>query len=108
MQRIQTRWLLISFVLTLGLGGCFDKDKSSVALKVPTVADYLHDLDSARAKLKEAQTDPVKAQTDQATINASAAVAKAMSPSMLQCWPKKPASSATTDHACLDSKGFVR
>ena len=66
------------------------------------------DLDAAKAMVKLAATDPVKYQTDPAALNASAAVAKAMSPSMLQCWPTKPASTATTDHACLDGKGFKR
>lgn len=104
MQRIQARWLLTACTV-LALGACNNDDK---APKTLSVAEYLHDLDAAKAMVKLASTDPVKYQTDPAALNASAAVAKAMSPSMLQCWPTKPASTATTDHACLDGKGFKR
>ncbi len=89
----------------VAMGACSKNDESPKAL---SVNEYLHDLDSAKAMVKLAATDPMKYQTDPAALNASAAVAKAMSPSMLQCWPSKPASTATTDHTCLDSKGFKR
>ena len=104
MQRLQTLRLLMVCVV-VALGACSKDDK---APPVRSVAEYLHDLDAAKAMVKLAATDPVKYQTDPAALNASAAVAKAMSPSMLQCWPTKPASTATTDHTCLDSKGFKR
>lgn len=101
MQRLQALRLLMVCAV-VALGAC------SQGGKVLSVAEYLHDLDAAKAMVKLAATDPVKYQTDAAALNASAAVAKAMSPSMLQCWPTKPASTATTDHACLDGKGFKR
>ncbi len=104
MQRLQTLRLLMVCAV-VALGACSKDDK---APPVRSVAEYLHDLDAAKAMVKLAATDPVKYQTDPAALNASAAVAKAMSPSMLQCWPTKPASTATTDHACLDGKGFKR
>lgn len=103
MQRIQTCKLLM--VIAALLMGCSQESQGG---KAPSVAAYLHDLDKARAMVKQAGTDPVRYQTDLAALNASAAVAKAMSPSMLECWPSKPASTATTDHACLDAKGFKR
>ena len=104
MQRLQAFRLLMVCGLVV-LGACSKDEK---AAKVISVAEYLHDLDAAKAMVKLAATDPVKYQTDPAALNASAAVAKAMSPSMLQCWPTKPASTATTDHACLDGMGFKR
>jgi hypothetical protein len=104
MQRLQAfRLLMVCGVVAVA--ACSQDNKGG---KVLSVAEYLHDLDAAKAMVKQAGTDPVKYQTDPAALNASAAVAKAMSPSMLQCWPTKPASTATTDHACLDGKGFKR
>lgn len=102
MQRIQPYRLLITFLFFLGLTGCNNN-------KAPSVAEYMHDLDAANAKLQEAKLDPVKAQTDRAMINASNAVAQVIdSSSLLECWHHKPISTATTDHACLDAKGYKR
>ncbi len=100
MQRIQTYRVLIVVCIT-SISACNQVD-------VPTVTDYLHDLDAARNVLKISQTNPAKHQNDPATMNASAAMAKAMAPDMLVCWPIKPASTSTTDHGCLESKGFKR
>lgn len=75
--------------------------------KPRSVADFIHDLDAAFVVLQEAKADPSKS-GDQSVMNASQAAAEAMSPSMLACWPTKPASTATTDHLCLDGKGFKR
>lgn len=110
MQRLQTRFVLIAAVAaTVALSACKDdKASPSSSSKVLSVAEYLHDLDAAQAMVKVAQSNPAKYATDTAAVNASQAVAKAMSPSMLECWPTKPASTATTDHACLDNKGFKR
>lgn len=113
MQRIQARKLLvIGAVSAAVLAGCTRVDRNGVPVreepKVPSVADYLHDLDAARGRLKQASADPVGADGDASAINASAAVAKSMSPSLLECWPTKPASTSTTDHGCLDAKGFKR
>jgi predicted small lipoprotein YifL len=90
--------------VAVSLAACNQKGGSD---KPRSVADFIHDLDAAKAVLKEAKADPSKS-GDQVVINASQAVAQAMSPSMLACWPTKPASTATTDHACLDGKGFKR
>ena len=102
MQRIQPYRLLIVVPLYFGLAGCNNN-------RAPSVAEYMHDLDAAQAKLQEAKLDPVKAQTDRAMINASNAVADSMvSSKLLECWHNKPKSTATTDHACLDAKGYKR
>lgn len=101
MQRLQTRYLLTVLAITT-LNAC------SPAVQPPTTAFYLHDLDAAKSLVKQAAADPSKYQNDMSVANASAALAKAMSPSFLQCWPTKPASTATTDHACLDGKGFKK
>ncbi|HHW4679570.1 MAG TPA: hypothetical protein ACQGQH_09090 [Xylella sp.] len=100
MQRVQTfRLLMVCTVLVMG---------ACTREKVPSTSEYLHDIDSARAMLKLAATDTAKYQNDPRVINASAAVAKLSSDSFLKCWPTKPVSTATTDHACLDEKGFKR
>lgn len=100
MQRIQK--LLIAGVLGVALAGCDGK--------VPTVADYLHDVDAMRAKLTEANNNPAKYQSDPAAINAGAAGSMLYTDERLwECWEKsKPKSTATTNHACLDAKGFKR
>ena len=100
MQRIQTFRLLIagSFVF---LAACSQE-------KVPTVSDYLHDIDSANAMLALYKTDVAKYQSDPRVINASAAMAATAADSVMACWPKKPKTTAGTDHACLDNKGYKR
>jgi hypothetical protein len=102
MQRIQALRLLITFgVITLAACG--------QSTKVPTVSDYLHDIDAAHAILKLAKTDIAKYQIDPSVINASAAIAKYSTSDILKkCWPTKPATTAGTDHACVDEQGFKR
>ena len=97
MQRIQTRKLLIVAGFSLVLAGCFGESPNAPSVpKVKSVADYLHDIDGA-ASMK-----------DEDALNASSAVAKAMSPGIMNCWPVKPSSTANTNHECLDKLGYVR
>lgn len=86
---------------------------SKVGEKVPSVAEYLHDIDAARAKTKEYQADPSRLQNDPAVINASQALAKlGSSERTLSCWGKNYAerkvATASTNHECLDALGFKR
>ncbi|RWA37089.1 hypothetical protein XfCFBP8078_09540 [Xylella fastidiosa subsp. multiplex] len=76
--------------------------------KVPSTSEYLHDIDAAKAMLDLYATDHAKYQNDPRVTNASAAVSYLSSDSFLKCWPTKPVSTATTDHDCLDRKGFKR
>ncbi|HHW4669131.1 MAG TPA: hypothetical protein ACQGQJ_05895 [Xylella fastidiosa subsp. multiplex] len=100
MQRIQTfRLLMVCAVLLI----CACSRE-----KVPSTSEYLHDIDAAKAMLKLYATNPAKYQNDPAVINTSEAVAKLDIQSFLDCWPTKPVSTATTDHDCLDRKGFKR
>lgn len=99
---MRTYLSVFALVVLAGLVGCTGSSKPK------TVADYLHDLDTAKAVLAHANTDLAKYQNDPDAINASEAVARSMAPDMLKCWPKKPASTATTDHACLDGKGYKK
>ena len=75
-----------------------------------TVGQYLHNIDFARSILRKANNDKAKYQNDPAYINANSAVAASMTAgdAMLACWPKKPVSTATTDHDCLDRLGYAR
>ena len=105
MQRIQAYRLLI-VCGALALSACTQE-------KVPSVADYMHDIDSAKAMLDLYKTDVVKYQTDARVINASAAMAKYSSSrefgsALSKCWSTKPATTAGTDHACVDAQGFKR
>lgn len=104
MLRIQKNPLLIGGALVaLLLVGCTKSDE------FPTVAEYIHDLDSAKAMLQKARNSPDQYGPDHVgAMRASKAFAESMSPGNMECWPVKPASSATTDHACLDGKGFKR
>lgn len=97
-------FLVVAVLCAFSVAGCGEKHSAGQLI---SVADFLHDLDAARAVLKSEKAQPGK-NSKQVVDSASQAVAQAMSPSMLACWPTKPASSATTDHACLDSKGFKR
>ena len=112
MQRIQTRKLLIVAALPLVLAGCFgDSPKAPEAAKPAkpkSVAEYLHDIDGARARVHRAQIDGAASMKDEDALNASSAVAKAMSPGIMNCWPVKPSSTANTNHDCLDKMGYVR
>lgn len=101
---MKTTLIVLAVFSALVVAGCDDKQGTA---KPESVADFLHDLDAAKAVLKAEKAQPGSNST-QAVNNASQAVAQAMSPSMLACWPTKPASTATTDHACLDGKGFKR
>ncbi|MDD0927897.1 hypothetical protein LOD59_09705 [Xylella fastidiosa subsp. multiplex] len=92
----------VSIICTLLLMGACTKEK------VPSTSEYLHDIDAAKAMLKLYATNPAKYQNDPAVINASEAVAKLDIQSFLDCWPTKPVSTATTDHDCLDRKGYKR
>lgn len=107
MFRVQK--LLIAFPVVCGcifVSGC-KTDKPET--KIKTVAEYMHDIDAANARVHVAQTqNQAEAMQDKDAINASLAVANAMDPTYLDCWPKKPVITANTDHACLDSHGFVR
>lgn len=109
MQRIQKRKLLILAGLSLVLAGCFGDSPSAPSVpKVKSVADYLHDIDGARARVHRAQIDGAASMKDEDALNASSAVAKAMSPGIMNCWPVKPSSTANTNHECLDKLGYVR
>lgn len=100
MQRIQTfRLLIVCTVLVIT--ACSRE-------KVPSTSEYLHDIDAANAMLDLYATDPAKYKNDPRVTNASAAVSYLSSDSFLKCWPTKPVSTATTDHACLDRKGYKR
>lgn len=109
MQRIQSRWLLIAACLML-LAGCQRED----AAKPKTVAQYLHDVDSANAVLEKYRSDPAKYATDADVQNASQAMAQLMAASefgsgVRKCWPaKEKPTTATTDHACLERLGHKR
>ena len=109
MQRIQARKLLIVAALPLVLAGCFgDSPKAPEVTKAKSVAEYLHDIDSARARVHRAQIDGAASMKDEDALNASSAVAKAMSPGIMNCWPVKPSNTANTNHDCLDKIGYVR
>lgn len=80
--------------------------------KTPTVADYMHDIDKARVMNEKGKNDYAKYKDDPAVMNAAAALAKlsTQGPSLKECWGGSvgKASTATTDHACLDAKGYKR
>jgi outer membrane murein-binding lipoprotein Lpp len=104
MQRVQAFGLLMLACASLVLAGCNDGGK------VPTVAEYLHDVDAMKAKLKEYQNNPSRLQSDPAVTNASAAASRLQTDSsLIACWDKsQPRSTATTNHECLDAKGLKR
>lgn len=101
MQRIQKNRLLMALV-ALFLAACGKEP-------VLTVADYLHDMDKANSVIKNASNDPARFQNDGNYINASSARGRVQS--LNDCWPKNDVnrfSTANTDHACLDTKGYRR
>lgn len=105
MQRIQAFRLLIIGVF-LVVAGCSQE-------KIPSVADYMHDIDATRKMLDLFQSNPAKYQADARVQNASAAwsafiAAKEFSRPLSKCWSTKPPTTAGTDHVCLDNNGFKR
>ncbi|MCW5287464.1 hypothetical protein D8B29_06885 [Verminephrobacter eiseniae] len=81
--------------------------------KVPSVADYMHDMDETRKILDMHRSNPAKYQSDARVQNAAAAwsaylAAKAFSRPLSKCWASKPPTTAGTDHACLDNNKFKR
>lgn len=105
MQRIQALRLLIIGGL-LVIAGCSQE-------KVPSIADYMHDMDSVKEMLELYKSDPAKYQTDARVKNASAAwsaftAAKEFSRPLSKCWATKPPTTVGTDHVCLDNNGFKR
>jgi len=101
MQRVQTFRLLIVGAAVV-LGACTQQ-------KAKTVAEYLHDIDSARAAIKQYDNDRGNNQNNPDFINALAAKEKVQF--LNDCWPKKETdrfTTANTDHACLDNKGYKR
>lgn len=105
MQRVQAlRLLIISAALTVA--GCSNEP-------VPSVADYMHDMDEAKKILAMHKADPAKYQSDARVKNASEAwaaysAAKEFARPLSKCWTSKPPTTAGTDHACLDNNGFKR
>ena len=103
MQRIQTYSLLIAgltaAIMTAGCG----QEKSR------TVAEYLHDIDAANAAAQRYSNDPGRYTGNPDWKNASTAIVK--SQSLGECFPKilgERFTTANTNHACLDQKGYVR
>lgn len=106
MPRIQITHLLIAAAVLMC--GC-SPDQS--AEKPRTVAQYMHDMDAAYAALKHYSNDPGRYQDSADWANASAATQKIQFHN--ECWPqtsgeKKRFTTANTDHACLDERGFRR
>ena len=109
MSRVQAFRLLMALGVSFGLAGCLDSDpKKAESNKPLSVSDYMHDIDRARARLHRAKIDGAASEGNPDVINASIAVANAMGPSAMRCWPVKPSSTANVDHACLDKLGYVR
>jgi hypothetical protein len=90
--------LISSIAMAIVLGGC---TKESSGPK--TVADFLHDIDTAKVMVKEISNDPSK-KSDERYRNASRAYMLSLN---FQCW-ESPRSTATTNHDCLDAKGYKR
>ena len=105
MQRIQA-FRLLTVCVFLAAAGCSQE-------KVPTVAEYMHDMDSTKSMLELYKSDRAKYQSDARALNASAAwaeysKAKEFDRPLSKCWSSKPPTTAGTDHACLDNNGFKR
>lgn len=101
MQRVQTSIVLMA-VAAFTLAGCGQQ-------KSKTVAEHLHDIDSARAAIKQYDNDRGNNQNNPDFINALTATGKVQF--LNDCWPKKETdrfTTANTDHACLDNKGYKR
>ena len=103
MQRVQTSIVLIALA-ALSLAGCGSEKHKSVA-------DYLHDIDSARSLLKEVGKDPAKYASDPNAMNAAQANSLISISKVNDCWPKAESNritTANTNHACLDAAGYKR
>ena len=103
MQRVQTSIVLIALA-AFSLAGCGNEKHKSVA-------DYLHDIDSARSLLKEVGKDPAKYASDPNAMNAAQANSLISISKVNECWPKAESNritTANTNHACLDAAGFKR
>ena len=103
MQRVQTSIVLIALAAFTLVGCGSEKHKS--------VADYLHDIDSARSLLKEVGKDPAKYASDPNAVNAAQANSLISISKVNDCWPKTDSNritTANTNHACLDAAGYKR
>ena len=103
MQRVQTSIVLIALA-AFSLAGCGNEKHKSVA-------DYLHDIDSARSLLKEVGKDPAKYASDPNAMNAAQANSLISISKVNECWPKAESNritTANTNHACLDAAGYKR
>ena len=103
MQRVQASIVLIA-VAAFSLAGCGNEKHKSVA-------DYLHDIDSARSLLKEVGKDPAKYASDPNAMNAAQANSLISISKVNDCWPKADSNritTANTNHACLDAAGYKR
>ena len=103
MQRVQASIVLIA-VAAFSLAGCGNEKHKSVA-------DYLHDIDSARSLLKEVGKDPAKYASDPTAMNAAQANSLISISKVNDCWPKADSNritTANTNHACLDAAGYKR
>ena len=103
MQRVQASIVLIA-VAAFSLAGCGNEKHKSVA-------DYLHDIDSARSLLKEVGKDPAKYASDPNAMNAAEANSLLSISKVNDCWPKAESNritTANTNHACLDAAGYKR
>lgn len=101
MQRVQTSIVLIALA-AFSLAGCGSEKHKSVA-------DYLHDIDSARSLLKEVGKDPAKYASDPNAMNAAQANSLISISKVNDCWPKAESiTTANTNHACLDAAGYKR
>jgi hypothetical protein len=74
----------------------------------PTVAQYLHDVDTMNEVVKVGRNDPAKYKDDPAYINAEHAAATVFTGAFIACWKDKKVTTQNTDHACLDKEGFKR
>ena len=106
MRRIQTHGLLIA-ALVFGVVGC---TKTETKANPKSVAEYLHDIDSAKAAVKEYAKDAEKNRGNPDYANAGLAVYR--SSLMSACFPQVKEgirfSTANTKHDCLDAKGYKR
>ena len=103
MQRVQSSIVLIA-VAAFSLAGCGNEKHKSVA-------DYLHDIDSAGSLLKEVGKDPAKYASDPNAMNAAEANSLISISKVNDCWPKADSNritTANTNHACLDAAGYKR
>lgn len=102
MKLIKT--IVLAAFVAAAISGCNDDSGDK---KVNTVAEYLHNIDLANARLHAVKKDPISAANDPDAVNASAAVGHSMSPKVQSCWSGQ-VTTANVDHACLDSLGFKR